>query len=168
MAEPFEIELELEHKTLIAKEIEKGTFKSAKELPAEIKNAITGLNLKIGKYAKNPTLKEKESIEIKSCEIHDDILNWIEDKDTVTPPAEPKEPKEPATPPAETDEQKAAATAEAEKKLLEILKTDGKIYSKQLKEILKADSINSIPDKLKVGNTIIESNIFGYYYKKEK
>jgi hypothetical protein len=156
-----ELVLELYHEETIKEEIEKGTLKSAADLPEKIKKQIKGLNLQIGKFKTKPTETLKDSIEKKSGEISDDIINFVEEG-LEEPEADDKKPKEPT----EEEKQKAAAnaTAEAEKKILEKIKADGKIYSKDLAKILGVDSIEDIDDRCKIGNTTLERSL-GYYYK---
>jgi len=162
------MELELEHKTLIAEE-----SINEKELPKEIRSAIRGLDLMIGKYKKNPTEENKDKIEAKSIVIADDIQTWNErdlteeaeeEEQPIIETEEQKATREEAQRLAAEEEGKAKTTESAEAQIIAILKEKGKVDSRVLRDILEADSINDVPDKLKVGNTILERSL-SYYYK---
>ena len=161
-------ELDLEHVNLINKEIAKGDskLKSTKDLPDAIKKSITGLNLRIGKYKKNPTEDEKDLIETKSCDIADKIYDWLEEelpagtepKETVPPVKTAAEPN-----PADDEKEKVLSTAEAEKKILEVIQAKGSIHAKDLQKLLDVDSLDEMSDKIKIGNTTLEKRFVSYY-----
>jgi hypothetical protein len=154
------MELELEHKSLIEEE-----KINVSELTDEIKSEIRGLDLMIGKFKKNQTEETKDKIERKSIEIADDIQDWLERDLEEADDDDDDEGKETSKAPIPSnDDVKKKTTASAEAQIIEILKQKGKIDSTILRDILEAGSINNVPDKLKIGNTILERS-FSYYYK---
>lgn len=178
MPEEFDKTLELEHELVIKEEIQEGRLKSKKDLPAKIKNKITGIVFKIGKYKKNPTEEMKEDIEQQSIKIADDITVYLDTKkqepdepDNVVQPAPPKEPvkKEPEPKPdpepTPVDDEKKK-TAEIEREILKVIERDGHIHSTDLRDIAGFESVEDIPDLFKIGNTTLESDLVGNYYKK--